>query len=363
MRILVLCIPLALAGFQDPAAPLRKYWKPVTLDVKDAPANEVLDRIFEQTGERIRIPEEWKPSPITLKLDGASMWRAIDEVCRRDGNLMLDNSRHRLSLTAGPAVLPPVAYAGPVRFSLHDVTRVRELRYPDRADRTEFSVLARWTDSYSPQLHPWPQPGLLEVVRAEDAGGRSLLPPVSVDENFVRSAGGSSQRASSWLLRIQPAGRTDKVLPRLELAWKILFPDEVEDVVFETPTRAAGESRKVGDFTVTLESCSKDGKGGPSIETRVRFHADPSSLSAAARRAIEEIPLERRLLNDMEVDGKPRREYFGTVGDKKPFDVVFRFWLYDNPEPKAVKFRVARRMSPLSIPLVFTDIPLPEVEK
>lgn len=363
MRICVLFIPLALAGFQDPADPLRKYWKPITLDVKDVPANQVLDQIFEQAGERLEIRGSWKPNPVTVKLEGVSVWRAVDEVCRRDGNLMLDNNRHRLALRKAPAALPPVAYAGPVRFSIEDVTRVRELRYPDRMDRTELSIMARWTEGYSPVLHPWPQPGILEVVRAEDAGGRSLLPAVGIEETFVRSAGGTSGRASSWLLRIQPVARPDKVLSRLELAWKTVFPDEVEEVVFQTPTRAAGESHKIGDFTVTLEKCSKDEKGGSSLETRVRFHADPPALSAEARGALEAVPLERRLLNDMEVDGESKREYFGIVGEKKPFDVVFRCWIHDKPEPRTLKFRAARRMSPLSIPVVFSDIPLPEVEK
>jgi len=372
MPVAMTCLPLVLvlalslqdkAPPSDPAEPLRKFWKPVTLAVQKASAQEVLQEIMKQSGETLQMARDWEPKSISVDLKGVPFWRAVDEVCRLDGNLGLHPSRHNLELRLGAGV-PPTAYAGPVRFAIQEVVRVREIRYPARFDRTEISVVARWTSGYTPILDPWPYPGTLEVVRAMDRQGRSLLPPVALEETFVRSAGGSSGRSAEWLFRLQPADRTERVLPVVDLRWKPLHAEEVEDVVFENPLQTDGVARRVGDFTVTLQRCARDEKGGSMIEARLALHADSSTLAPEARRAIEEVPLQRRMLNESELDGKKGWQFFKVMGDgRNPFDVALQFWMDGEHPPQKLKLRVARRVSSLSIPITFADVPIPEAGK
>jgi hypothetical protein len=349
----------------DPAVALRKHWKPITLSRDTTSAREILEEILRDSDEKFELPDDWQPKPISVKFDGATFWQAVDEVCRLDGALGLSLDRGRFSLVKKPARPTSIAYAGPLRFSVHDVTRVRELKDAERRDRTELTLRVHWTKGYRPILDPWPQPGSIEVLRAEDIRGRSLLPPVDVEATFVRSASGTSERSSVWLLRLQPVDRDLNSIARLDVLWKTPFPEELEDVVFDTPTQSEGVCHRVGDFRVTLESCKRDPKGGSSLQVIVVLEADPSNLSPAVRRELDAVPLARRLLQEVELDGKTQdRQYFTAKPDpKNPLRVALSTWVSGLGEPQSLKVRVARRMSLLSVPLSFKDVRLPEAVK
>jgi hypothetical protein len=372
MKVVLLFLLQALLSVQekgegvDPAAPLRKHWKPITLSRDNTSAREILEKILQENGEKFELPDNWEPKPISVKFEGVTFWQAVDEVCRLDGNLLLLPERARFFLIANPAKATPLAYAGPMRFSIHDITRVRELAYPDRTDRTELSLRVHWIREYRPLLDPWPFPGTVDVARAEDGRGRSLLPQVTVDSSFVRSPGGTSDRSSVWMLRLQPVDRDLNSIARLDLVWKTPFPDEVVDVLFDTPTQSEGVSRPVGEFRLTLESCKRNAKGGSSLESKFVLEADPTNLSAAVRRELEAVPLARRMLQYVEIDGKVKRErqYFSVKPDpKNPMRVALSTWVDGSSDPKTLMVRVASRMSLLSIPLSFKDLPLPEAGK
>jgi hypothetical protein len=197
-------------------------------------------------------------------------------------------------------------------------------------------------------------------VRA-DVGGRSLLPPVVVEENFIQSAGGTSSQSSTWLVRLQPAERTEKEISRLDVIWKTMYPVEVEEITFDTPVDTEGVSRKVGPFIVTFESCKRDSRGGTGLEAKVVVQADVSNLSQEILKSLQEVPLARRLLNEVEVDGLKGMELFKVVeGAEGPYKVMLRTWLFGNQSPKTIKFRVAKRAIMMATPLSFANIPLPE---
>jgi len=362
--LLVLALSLQDKGSpSDPAEALRPFWKPVTLSAKETSALELLQEVFKQSGEPLEKPRQWEPKSISIDLKGVPFWQAVDEICRRDGAVGFHPSRHWTKLQAGASV-PPTAYAGPVRFAITDVSRVREIRYPERKDRTELSVQARWMQAYAPIQDPWPFPGTLEVVRAVDRQGRSLLPLVTLEETFTRTGSAGSLRSAEWLIRLQPADRTERVLPVVEMRWNVLHAEEIGDVVFEHPIRAEGASRQVGEIKVTLDRCARDARGGSMLETLITLEVDPTTLTPEARRAIEAIPLQRRLLHETEIDGNRGGNFFADSGDKtNPFKVTMKHWMKGEPAPQSVKFKVARRIRSLSIPLTFTDVPLPETGK
>jgi hypothetical protein len=231
-------------------------------------------------------------------------------------------------------------------------------------DRTELTIFVQWTDKFVPVLDPWPYPGTLEVVRAETASGHSLLPLVDVGENFIRSAGGTSGHSSKWLVRLQPADRAEKEIARLDVLWKTMFPVEVEEIAFDNPLESEGVTRRVGPFTVTLASCKREPRGGSGLETQLLLQADPSSLPPETLRSLQAVPLERRVLNEVEVDNQKDLELFKVVeGTREQSKVTLRTWLSGDRNPQTVKFHIAKRAILLAIPLSFTNIRLPEEQR
>jgi len=115
---------------------------------------------------------------------------------------------------------------------------------------------------------------------------------------------------------------------------------------------------------VTLESCKKDTKGGSMMELKLVLEADPSNLSPESRRSLEAIPLARRLLQEMEVDGASKWPYWTPAADpKNPLKVTLGTWLDGGAPPQSMKVYVARRMTLLPVPMSFSGIRVPEVGK
>lgn len=362
---LFVLLPLtAVQDKQDASNPeelFRALGKPVSLTVKDTPAREVFNKLFQQSGYHLMLPGTWESKNISVDLQNATFWQAVDKISQADGGIVLSStSGEGEGLTLETWRMRPIVYAGPLRFSIDDVARIREVRYPVRMDRTELKIFARWTDQYAPVLDPWPYPGTIEVIRAE-CGGHSLLPPMVVEETFIQSAGGTSNRSSTWLLRLQPARRSDKAISSLDVIWRTVFPLEIENIAFDNPLESKGDSRRAGPFTVTLERCRRDSRGGTGLETQIVLQVDRTNWSSEALKSLQEVSLAQRILTDVDVDGEKERDLFKIVeGPEGSNTVTLRTWLFKEKSPKTITLRIAKRAVLLVTPLSFTNIPLPE---
>jgi len=142
------CLPLLFLLAQDSGPPrdpqelLRPFWKPVSLHLKDTSSRTVFESLFTQAGQTLELPETWEPKAVSLDLVDASFWQAVDAVCKADGGIRMgtSTSRGQRGLVAEPWIPLPVCYAGPLRFSIADVSRVEELTDPERTSRTDLEV-------------------------------------------------------------------------------------------------------------------------------------------------------------------------------------------------------------------------------
>lgn len=345
----------------EAAEAFRPFWKPLKLEAKELSARDILAKIQQESGETIDLPDKgWAPKSISLNLREATFWQAVDEVCRLDGNLRHPLSSESSGMVAAPWRANPTFFLGPFRFTIEDVARVREFRYPDRSDYTEVTLLVQWTSSFTPALDPWPNPGRIEVVSAVDEGGRSLLPQVDAGGTFLRSPDGTSQRSSRWILRLQPVGKTVKAIGRLDLTWKTVRPDSITPINFDNPMGSEGMTRRVGPFTLTLERCARDPRGGAGLETTLVLRIDKSEVTPELGRDLLEVPLDRRVLNWVKVDGVSRHRPFRSVVDPKdPNKAIFKTYLSEQV-PRTISIHVATGISSLSVPLRFNGIRLPE---
>ena len=98
-----------------------------------------------------------------------------------------------------------------------DVARIRELRYPNRTDRTELMIFVQWTDKFVSVLDPWPYPGTIEVVRAE-SDGRSLLPPAAL---LIGTAAVGAADGKSMFRTNHYQSRADHRLPDVRGRWRV----------------------------------------------------------------------------------------------------------------------------------------------
>jgi hypothetical protein len=360
------CLPLALLAVQeqaaDPIETFQSFCKPINLDVKSVSAREVLRTIFEQSGETLEVPREWNPKELSLTLKNATFWQAIDEVCRLDGNIDIPSRLDsRSGLVAQPWSGRPICSVGPLRFCIQDVGRVREMQFPKRGDRTEITILVQWISQFTPVLDPWPCPGVIEIVRAEGSRGQTLLPPLKVDDHFVRSPGGTTDCKSMWMAHLQPTDRADKVISRLDAIWKTVVSTEVEKVVFDSPLQSEGQRRHFGPFALTLQAFKRDPKGGDSLEVKLVLEMDASRLTPEMRKSLESVPLRSRLLNKVDIDGRCVSADFNEAeGTEGQFKAVFRHFVEGSRIPQTITYRVAKRASLVAIPLSFGSIRLPE---
>jgi hypothetical protein len=348
-------------------------WKPVDLDVKDVPAGEAFRRVFEQAGGSIDLPDPFDDRKVTAALRGATFWQAVDEISRSHGDLRVSGGANRsrdFRLQAGPWVEVPICYRGPMRFSVYDAARIRDLRFPERRDRTDVVVQALWTPWLEP-VRTWTQvAGALRLTGAEDDVGRPLLPEVPGEGIYERNLTGRSGGAGcAWKFWLQPASAEARRI-RLEGVWEGHFLDRIESVEFAKPAEAVGQERKVGPLTFRLETF--DVKRSPldpggALSFTVRVSCDPAGAPADWLESLDAVPLGRRVLSLVEIRTAgpgPLRDRPQMVHELKgggPHSIVLSGWSSGPHEEAALlRLRAGPEVRKASCPVVFGAVALPE---
>ena len=373
--LLLLGVP-AQESEKDPFAGL---WRPVHLKA-EGKASEVLGAIASESGVFIPRPRDFEDKAVSVKLDGATFWQAVDAVCSRHGNMRLLTRPQRSGgkvIESGPWVDYPVHDAGPLRFNIYDVARVRELHYPGRRDRTDVAVVLRWTPEFIP-VKNWPSlAGTLRPVRVLDDTGKSLLPELGEEFEHDFIAGGMlGPPASIWLFRLKPTAPTATRVAHIDLDWKGSFLAGVEEVKFDKPGEQVGESRQVGPMKLTLKEYGKDTHALARPHTwkyKIEVSYDPSRAPAEWKRGIEDVALAQRVLQEVSHEvlrfKKIRKTHTGHLWKLKeggPTQAVFRGTIRAGDEftkPVSITIRVGTEVRRARVPIRFKDVPMPEAHR
>lgn len=342
-------------------------WKRMDLRSEEISAAEALERICRASGESLKFPPVAAEKKISLNLEGATFWQAVDEVCRRHDGLnhpaRPQNERGR-KLDAAPWSERPTWYGGPLRLFAYDAARVRSFRYPDRADRTEIALVLQWTSRFVPVTGAANRPGDLRLTRAEDDTGNSLLPLLELGPEFRHSdAGMLGPAAQLWLYRLRPAAATAKRVAVVEGEWEGTLLEDIESVTFEKPAESVGESRKAGPITVTLvslEARRSSEDSGVYFDYSIRLSFDPESAPKEWQETLKAAPLSVRALSKVDLGGGDSDYLPSGTPEEGGAAVYAGSFGTRRRAPDAMTFHVAKLARRVKAPFVLHDIRLPE---
>jgi hypothetical protein len=227
----------------------------VTLDVTDAPLDDVLVTLQEQTGNRVvdqrdQYGQDAPEKRVTLKVDDVPFWSALDQILDQanmapypyaeEGVLALVERDQGVLRRFGRAT-----YAGPFRLEPTQAAARRGLRNPDQSG-LEVDLEISW----EPRLRP-----VALVQSAADLAATSddgLEVPATAEENVFNVEVPSGSFGAEVTIPLRLPAREAATLQSLRGKLTALTPGRVADLRFDDLANAADAVQEVGGVTVTL---------------------------------------------------------------------------------------------------------------
>jgi hypothetical protein len=320
----------------------------VSLDVKDASLDQVLDEINKQTGNQLvdyrrQFGQRAGDDKITLRLDKRPFWQALDELLATQKlEIYHFSGEDGLAIvTAGDVhpQKPPVAYSGAFRVEAEQMTAVRRLN-SDGSD-LQIDLSAAW----EPRLKPMFLTASMAKISATDDAGNALVMS-NPDLNMEIPPQGKSSRVEVAINFVGPP-RGVKTIARLRGTIDVLLPAELHEFRF-TKLDGGRQTRQGAAVTVTIERArinnevlevplrlSYENAGNALESHRAWFYKNPAYLESPdgekiapgtielARQSDDEIVL--NLLFGVEGDWKKHALVYQTPADIVTVPVEFEF--------------------------------------
>lgn len=333
----------------------------VTLDVKDAPLPQVLEAFEKQTANKLhdfrrQFGQQAGDIRVTLKLDGAPFWQAVDELCAATGLEVYHFAGHDglalVASTAVPAldaaVKKPVVYAGAFRLEARRLVASR-----DASGTAPGELQIVWDTAWEPRLKPlFFTVGAARLSAVDDVGVTlSARNPELVVE--LPPQGKACRVEMSAAYNLPPVRKAQK-LAELKGEIDVLLPAELHTFRFHELERGDVREERAGAVSVTLERV-RSSDGTVAVPVRIKydnaanaleshrawFYKNPAYLEAAdgARTEPGSIELLRQSENELTLN-----LIFAPEGDWRGQTLV-----YATPADIVV----------LPIAFAFRDLPLP----
>jgi hypothetical protein len=256
----------------------------VTLDVTDAPLDEVLVAIEKQTGNRVvdyreQFGEEAPEKKVTLKVEKEPFWSVLDKLLdatnlspypfAENDALALVGRQDGTGDRAGRAT-----YAGPFRFEATRVSAFRSLRAEDQQG-FEVDMEISWEPRLRPVALAQPAEDLFAKSDAEED-----VPTTARRAAFdIEVAAGNHTAEVS--VPMQLPNRSAKQLASLKGRLSALIPGRTAELRFDNLAAAKDETQEVGGIRVTLNRVSQN---QALWEVYMRIHVGSIDSSADASR-------------------------------------------------------------------------------
>jgi hypothetical protein len=250
-------------------------WKAAGADLssKGRPAGEVLSELATGVGRSLEttpIQDLALARPVAIEVRGLPRFQAIEEVTRSMGLSPVYSTSKVVRLKTGRDGRS-VAFAGPFLVEVDDINEA----VPDATGMLNLTIRA-WGLPQAILEDLNPGRNTLTVTDVVDARGRSL-----VDIDAAMSLGNTSWRQIPGELdrtiRLPLKGllRDVSSIRTLRCKVRVPLPATVKRIKFDT--LAAGQTRKVGDIEVTLETATKRntsfyGMGNEGQDLRIVVH-------------------------------------------------------------------------------------------
>lgn len=338
----------------------------VTLIGEDLPLADVIARISQQTGNKItdyreQFGEEVTEPRISLKLEDAPFWKAVDQVLDLADLTMYDFTGQRgIFLVNRPTNVIPrqtrAAYAGPFRIEATRFESLRELRTQNGAALRLFLNVA-----WEPRLMPFAIRQPLDKIKAIGTGGAPIQ---------VAGGGGGEPEASisddssaaELQIPLELPPRQVEEITSLKGVLRVMVPGPMQEFRFDKlPILGEGfaaqvekiEQRKAG-VTVTIDQVRKNNELWE-IRTRVRFDQPGDSLESHRSWIFR---------NEMYLTGPNQQKvlpggYEQTRQTDNEVGVAYLFDLPDGPKGLSFVYRTPTAVFELPVEYELRDLPLP----
>ncbi|MBL9081497.1 MAG: hypothetical protein JNK76_06810 [Planctomycetales bacterium] len=257
----------------------------VTLDVTDAPLDEVLASIEKQAGNRLydfrrQFGEQADPIRVTLKLDDELFWRAVDKLCAAtglkpyhfgggDGLALVANSE---ASDTDVTKARPVVYAGAFRLEARRLVASREA-----ASATPGELQVTWETAWEPRLRP-----LFFTVRAAkitaSIDGLEDLEPLNPQLVLEVPPQGKAVRVE-MLASYHAPRRSAKQLVEFKGAIEVLIPADIQKFRFAEVERGGTREERAGSVSVTLER-PREADGVVALPVRIKYDNAANALES-----------------------------------------------------------------------------------
>ncbi len=328
----------------------------VTLQAKEMPLSFVLAAVEQQTGNKLSFGDgqnqQLNESPVTLDLDDAEFWPALDQALDQ-ANLTVYHYSQQPALVLRPKATNQrprygsASYSGPFRVEALQARALRDLRSPtNRNLRLQLEI------AWEPRLLPIAMTLSLSDVRAEDEHGNQL--PTSGQGTVLPVEVNAGTTAVELEIPFDLPPRSATKIAKLTGTIHALVPGRVETFRFDNIEAADQTEQRQGGVTVILDRVMKNNE---LWDVRMRVRYDQASGALESHRGwVYRNP--RYIIN---AEGERLEDWADELTGQTDTEIGFAF-AFDLPNgPQGLSFVYETPAVILRMPIEFElkDIDLP----
>ena len=287
----------ALGAAEPTAKPNDKFGygpSKVTLDVKDMPLSEAIEKLAEQSGNmRINIAENLKDKTVTLSLKDAEYWVAVDKVCE-PLNLLVVGDWRRMSargeeygwfqMLEAEKDLRITGYSGPVVVKPGSCVKTMQYRAAKAGGGMGMwgqGLNFSFTYCYEDRIEPLMSAVEVKVALAPD--GRNLLPPegARVAASGMGMGWGNQKVPPFATVSFSIPKAPDDLAKLAEISGivRLEFGSGEKEVVINDVLNAVGKEMTFDDWTIKILKIDKN-RGGLQVQIEAQYKGQPVELPA-----------------------------------------------------------------------------------
>ncbi|MBI2933071.1 MAG: HEAT repeat domain-containing protein [Planctomycetes bacterium] len=336
----------------------------ITADFVETPLAQALEEIARQAGVRVEGAANVPDQTLTLKLEKATLFEALDRICATQTQLTWDHRcEGMVTFLKEKHALGPAVYGGPFRVRVAELTVTRKTDFSD----TSMTAVVQLAADYERHLKPLARVEYQISKAIDDTGAELHVSKLSAVEPpalgggaavvIMGLGGAAAEREGGFTIKgFRPAAAR---LALLTGCATFSFPLEYSDVTFTAP--ATGDRQEAGEFLfkITVQS-------GRYVELEI-------ARSKAAEPVCQE-EIDRRLDTEsfvaVDTNGKEHRPesvlpsgtdaiVIGPGGVEHKLRYRVTFGSLRLRDAKQLRFRFIDRTIEKAVPFEFRDVEWP----
>ena len=337
---------------------LDRASRTVTAEFKDAPLEEIVKSIEEQTGAKIDIGKIPAGHKFSFAAKESSLLETLDRLCAASDLLAVESvPGGAFQLNVGKWLPYPTAYSGAYRLRFKTLQVVRTQTFEKHLATLKVGVEPDYEPSIKP-LRNW----TLQIDEMVDDQGKKLT---RIDRANVQWQMAGAPAVSTREVQFEGLSPQAARLASVRATATYSFPTETQELLFDSPAR--GSTQEVGRFRVVVTNASTDSVGNATnlqltfspivgtvadLKAEIDSRFDSASVILVDAEGVEHpaLPAENdnRFLMAREVKDVREIDYFFRVNKK-----------LQRTERKALKLQFHKETWQKTVTFVFKDVPLP----